>query len=127
METPRLDAKWQLFIDDYVIARSTGLSRVVHHPRPLGVVIPADKPWETSGVGAEAYIAQQADGTFVAYYTAMWWDLDAGPRIGAEGFRRDRAHHIFSRIALATSQDGIECIQPAHSGHLKVESNHVGA
>src|SRR3954454_8522433 len=40
---------WQLFLDDYIIARSTGFDRVVHHPQPRGLVIPADKPWETAG------------------------------------------------------------------------------
>ena len=40
-----MDARhWQLFIDDFAVARATGLDRVVHHPRPMGVVIPADKP-----------------------------------------------------------------------------------
>ena len=41
---------WHLFLDNHVLARATGFDRVIHHPRPLGVVIPADQPWETAGV-----------------------------------------------------------------------------
>jgi hypothetical protein len=105
-----LNANWQLFIDDDVIARSTGCSRVIHHPRPMGVVIPADKPWETCGVGS--YVTRRADGTFVAFYDAMWWELDAAEKLKHEGFRQDRAHHIFTRKAYATSHDGIHWEKP---------------
>jgi hypothetical protein len=38
---------WQLNIDDFAISRGTGLDRVVHHPKTVGVVIANDKPWET--------------------------------------------------------------------------------
>ena len=65
-------ANWQLFIDDYAIARDTGFDRVVHHPRAMGVVIPADRPWETHGI-VPVYFARKADGTFVGYYDAVWW------------------------------------------------------
>ena len=68
-----LDAKnWQFFIDDYAIARGTGFEQVVHRPRPMGVVIDADKPWETHGV-APVYFTRKADGTFLGYYHAHWW------------------------------------------------------
>lgn len=33
-------SNWQLFLDNYMLARSTGLDRVVHHPAKRGVVIP---------------------------------------------------------------------------------------
>ena len=105
-----LNSNWQLFLDDEAIARATGFSRVVHHPRAMGVVIPADKPWETSGVGS--YVTRRADGSFVAFCGAMWWDLDAGEKIEAEGFRRDRAHHIFTGRGYATSEDGIHWEKP---------------
>ena len=65
-----MDARhWQLFIDDFAVARATGLDRVVHHPRPMGVVIPADKPWETCDVSPD-FVARRNDGTFVAIYRA---------------------------------------------------------
>ncbi len=63
---------WQLFLDDYIIERSTGFRRVLHHPRPRGVVIPADKPWETKGVGP-GYIGRRKDGQLECYYSAHEW------------------------------------------------------
>jgi hypothetical protein len=106
-----IDARhWQLFLDDHVLARTTGCDRVIHHPRPIGVVIPADRPWETAGV-APTLIDRRDDGTFVAYYTAMWWDLDQADTL-PDGFKQDRAHHIFHGIAYATSDDGIHWRKP---------------
>ena len=68
-----LDVKhWQLFIDDHAIVRGTGLDRVVHHPRAMGVVIDADKPWETHSVQPN-YFCRKSDGTFLGYYSAHWW------------------------------------------------------
>jgi len=101
---------WELFIDDAVIARSTGFKRVIHHPKPLGVVIAADRPWETAGV-SPVYVGRREDGSFFAHYSAMWWDIDAAGGL-PEGFREDRAHHIFHRIAYATSEDGITWVKP---------------
>jgi len=101
---------WQLFIDDFVIARSTGFDRVIHHPHPRGIVIDADRPWETSGV-TPIHVERRDDGTFIAYYTAMWWDIDRAGEL-PPGFREDRAHHVFHRIAYAESPDGIHWIKP---------------
>src|SRR5216117_2054870 len=71
-----VDEHWQLFLDDYVIARSTGLSRVLQHPQPRGIVIPADQPWETAGVETlyGTPVGRREDGSFYAFYRAMWWD-----------------------------------------------------
>ncbi len=101
---------WQLFLDDYVVARSTGFDRVVHHPHPMGVVIPADQPWETTGA-TPIYIGRRDDGSFFAYYNAMWWDIDKANSLPGN-FKSDRAHHIFHRIAYATSEDGIHWHKP---------------
>jgi len=46
---PPHEPHWELFLDDHIITRSTGFQRVLHHPQPRGIVIPADKPWETQG------------------------------------------------------------------------------
>jgi hypothetical protein len=101
---------WQLFLDDHAVARTTGFDRVVHHPRASGVVIPADQPWETAGV-APLLVARRADGSFAAYYTAMWWDIDRADLL-PDGFRQDRAHHMFHGMAYATSDDGIHWDKP---------------
>lgn len=110
-QPPIGSSHWHLFLDDHVLARTTGLDRVVHHPRPMGVVIPADRPWETAGV-APLHVERREDGSFVTYYQAMWWDLDNAALL-PEGFRWDRAHHIFHAIAYAESADGILWNKPA--------------
>jgi hypothetical protein len=97
---------WQLFLDDFVVARATGLDRVIHHPRSVGLVIPADKPWETFGCYPQ-YIGRKPDGTFFAFYHAFWWDTTPQARI-----ERDRAHDFNDTMAYATSQDGIHWEKP---------------
>ena len=83
-------SNWQLFLDDKIVARATGFDRVVHHPRAMGVVAPAEKPWETSGIGL-GHVEQRADGSFIAYGGASWWDLDKA-NAESNAFRGDRAH-----------------------------------
>lgn len=119
---------WQLFIDDYAIARGTGFDRVVHHPRPVGIVIPADKPWETDGV-QPIYFARKSDGSFIAYYDAVWRAPNSGARSSAQrdmvysgGAWRtansadkrppDRAQEYVESVAYATSRDGIHWEKP---------------
>jgi len=89
-----LGQQWQLFLDDYAIARSTGLTRVLHHPRARGVVIPADKPWETAGVETlyGSGIGRRDDGSFFAFYRAMWWDSGVASQLPGTG-KLDRAHY----------------------------------
>ena len=101
---------WQLFLDDVILARSTGFDRVLHHPRPLGVVIPSDQPWETAGA-PPAFVARREDGSFVAHYMAMWWDIDASAAL-PDNFRQDRAHNMFQAVAYATSEDGLHWVKP---------------
>ena len=60
---------WELFLDDHVIERSTGFQRVLHHPQPRGVVVPADKPWEPQGL-TPVYVGRRDDGQFECYYRA---------------------------------------------------------
>jgi hypothetical protein len=97
---------WQLFLDDFVVARGTGLDRVVHQPRALGLVIPADKPWETFGCYPQ-YVGRRQDGTFFAFYHAFWWDTT--PQFKVE---HDRAHDFKDTMAYATSKDGIHWEKP---------------
>lgn len=101
---------WILFIDDHHLARTTGFDRVVHHPRAHGVVIAADQAWETAGV-APVYVGRRAEGDFVALYTSMWWDIDNASKLPGN-HKADRAHHIFMRVGMATSDDGIHWQKP---------------
>ncbi|MCH2131437.1 MAG: hypothetical protein MK179_20030, partial [Pirellulaceae bacterium] len=52
---------WELFLDDYIIERSTGFRRELHHPKPYGVVVPADQPWESQGL-SPSYVGRRKDG-----------------------------------------------------------------
>ncbi len=101
-----VDQRWQLFLDDYIVARATGFDRVVHHPRARGVVIPADKPWESVGASPN-FIGRREDGTFFAFYTATWWIPDLESKT-----QPDRAQQYTSAGAYATSKDGIHWEKP---------------
>ncbi|MDB6169291.1 MAG: hypothetical protein JWM88_2155 [Verrucomicrobia bacterium] len=118
---------WQLFIDDHAVARSTGLDRVVHHPKSLGVVIDADQPWETHGV-APVHFLRKADGTFVGYYSSHWWVPNTDARsatindmVYVDGAWRtrtpdarpqDRDQQYVEVGCYATSPDGVHWIKP---------------
>ena len=106
-----LDANWQLFLDNYAVARTPGLDRVVHHPRSMGVVLPADRPWETVGA-APVHVERDSDGQFHAFYMAMWWDSSVAQTSDHPGFRVDRAHHSRGAVAYARSDDGIHWDKP---------------
>lgn len=108
-----LDARhWQLFIDDFAVARSTGLDRIVHHPKPRGVVIANDRPWESKGV-APYYVGRKDDGTFFCIYDAIYWVPDPEGKIVRNGrVQRDRAQQYVEEIAYATSKDGIHWEKP---------------
>ena len=103
--------QWQFFLDDHAIARGTGLDRVVHHPRPVGVVITNDKPWETAGMNP-LYFARKADGTFVGFYDAIHWAPNVEGAIVRGKIQKDRAQQYINAIAYATSQDGIHWKKP---------------
>ena len=103
--------QWQFFIDDYAIARGTGLDRVVHHPKAMGVVIPNDKPWETAGI-APLYFARKADGTFIAYYDTIRWVPSLEGTMVRGKIQKDRAQQYINAIAYATSRDGIHWEKP---------------
>lgn len=105
-----MSRNWNLFIDREMVARETGFTRVVHHPRQLGVVIDSDKPWETAGV-SPIHFGRRQDGSFFAFCVSRWWDIDRASNL-SPGFRADRAHHMFHRIAYATSPDGIHWEKP---------------
>ena len=49
-QTEPQEPHWQLFLDDHVIARSTGFQRVLHHPRPRGIVLENSDMWDRFGV-----------------------------------------------------------------------------
>ena len=88
---------WELFLDDHVITRSTGFRRVLHHPAPRGIVIPADRPWDQGGLSV-IYVGGRADGTFECYYQVRGLS--------------DEEMSSGEFIAYAVSQDGIRWEKP---------------
>jgi hypothetical protein len=98
---------WQLFLDDYIIARATGFDRVLHHPRARGIVIPADKPWETLAT-FPIFISRREDSNWMAFYGAMYWT----PGVYEGQPHADRAHQYANSTAYATSRDGIHWEKP---------------
>jgi len=102
---PAREPYWQLFLDDHIIFRSTGFRRVVRHPRPRGVVLPADKPWEGMG-NAPLYVGRRKDGRYEMYYRAHW-PLQRGKRPP----RYDHPQYT-SSVAYAISHDGIHWEKP---------------
>jgi hypothetical protein len=107
---PAPTPRWRLFLDDAWLARATGFDRTVHHPRNHGVVLPADQPWESAGV-APMHIGRDGAGRFTMFYNAMWWDIDRAGEL-AGNHQRDRAHHIFVRVGMAISDDGVHWHKP---------------
>lgn len=88
------ESHWQLFLDDDVIERSTGFRRVLHHPRPRGIVLPADKPWE-AGLSI-IYVGHRSNGLLECYYRV-------------HGLAEEECGEF---VGYATSEDGIHWEKP---------------
>ena len=69
-QTEPQEPHWQLFLDDYIIERSTGFRRVLHHPQPRGLVLKPDKPWERSLT--PQYVGWRKDGRLECYYVFIY-------------------------------------------------------
>ena len=85
-------ASWHLFLDNHVIERSTGLRRILHHPKSRGVVLTADQPWE-SNIGGPMYVGRRQDGRLECYYRSY-----------TEGIKEP--------IGYAISEDGLHWKKP---------------
>ena len=94
---PRTEPHWHLFLDNHSITRSTGFRRVLHHPRKRGVVLKAEKAWETFGV-TPMYVGRRPDGTYECYYQTLW---------------RNRGGGYHNTMAYAVSKNGIDWQKPA--------------
>ena len=101
-QTEPAEPHWHLFLDNHVIARSTGFQRILRHPQPRGVALKPDQPWESMGVEPK-YVGRRKDGTLECYYGALWWDIKPGEKL-PPGYDHPRYR---SQTAYAISQDGI--------------------
>ena len=41
-----LGTRWELFVDDYLVAKKDGLALKMHEPVRREIVLTTDKPWE---------------------------------------------------------------------------------
>ncbi len=106
-QTEPREPYWHLFLDDHSITRSTGFRRVVHPPQPRGVVLRADKPWETEG-NTPVYVGRRKDGMLECYYRAHWWITEPA----AQGPPRYEHPDFRNHTAYAVSEDGVHWEKP---------------
>jgi hypothetical protein len=91
----------QLFIDDYVIARSRGLNRTLHHPKKRGEpVLKPEMPWEFDALLLQGLVLyDEQEHLFKLYYTAL--DVVQEPK-----------YDETQDVLLAISKDGITWERP---------------
>lgn len=116
----------QLFLDDWIVDRSTGLTRTLHRPTKRGLIKNADgTDWDRGDVYAGHIVCRDAAGRFHMTYRYMWGDPGVkglSPNIG-----EDKAHWYRESVAYATSSDGIHWEKPdlglvdGPSGFRKIE------
>ncbi|MBI4582829.1 MAG: hypothetical protein HY717_02175 [Planctomycetes bacterium] len=98
----------QLFLDDWIIERTSGLSRTLHRPVKKGLIQEADgRPWERGGVTTAV---RDAGGRFHMTYNLLYWDPSVRhlhPSIGD-----DKAHWFRIVPCYAVSDDGVRWQKP---------------
>lgn len=100
----------QLFLDDYVILKQTGLERKLHTPQkhPLNPVLKREKPWEAFRVQVYGTILYDQDADlFKAWYMNI--PDTAANKITVNG--QNRPGHA-TLLSYATSPDGLQWFKP---------------
>lgn len=88
----------ELFVDDALLERQSGVALVMHRPEARDVAIVCDRPWEGN---ISAYYTLFADGdVFRMYYRGAHWDEQA----------KKSTHPEFA--CYAESRDGITWVKP---------------
>ena len=70
---------WELLLDDYAIAQSTGFERVIHQPTPRGIALKGEQAWKQNCGVTPLYVGRRRDGKYEMYYLAH------GPLGGRDG------------------------------------------
>ena len=94
----------QLFIDDYIIAKTENIARRLHPVTkyPENPILTADKPWERGlAVPQGSVIYDEEDGIY-----KMWYTTNVQSRGEGKTFNKGKS------LAYATSQDGIYWNKP---------------
>lgn len=104
----------QLFIDDVLLAESTGLSFTVNRPvKDEKPCVAADRPWESKTIGGFGSVIQEGD-TYRMWYEALAADSPgaaAGKKIPAGAAGMGEYRNIM-RLCYATSTDGVHWDKP---------------
>jgi hypothetical protein len=102
----------QLFLDDWLVERISGLQRVLHQPEKKGLIQNADgSPWDRGDCYAADgnLVCRDSAGRFHMTYRYIWFD----PALrGATPAGDDKAHWFHQLTAYATSDDGIRWHKP---------------
>jgi len=108
----KIDARRQLFVDDYLVAEMTGLTRQYHAmvKHPANPVIRADRPWEGTAVGPRHVAYDEATGRF-----RMWYSSSVPYKEGDKMLRR-------AATLYAESDDGVHWTKP-ELGQVEVEGS----
>jgi len=97
-----------LFLDDWILAESHGLTKTLHSPVKKGLIREADgSDWQR---GEQVSVVRDSRGGFQMVYNFLWEDAsvrDLSPNIGD-----DKAHWFRRTYAYAQSQDGLHWQKP---------------
>lgn len=120
MDAKSNDSNWELFLDDYIIERCTGFQRILHHPEPRGIVLPADKPWEPQGL-TPIYVGFRDDGRLECYYRAHGVvEEDTGEFVGyalsEDGIFWNKPTVNLVKALDSTENNLVPCGQPVDLG-----------
>ncbi len=97
-EVRKIGSRWELFVDDWLIAQMNGGTLRLHQPLPQEIVFTFDQPWEGN---TSAYVTVFQDGNrFRMYYRGSQHDLQTGKE----------THPEFT--CYAESTDGIHWTRP---------------
>jgi hypothetical protein len=101
----------QLFLDDWIIASTSGLTRALHQPVKKGLIKDErGNDWERGGIYHGNVVCRDRSGRFHMTYRYHWWDpgvRDLSPNIGD-----DKAHWFRETIGYAYSDDGLHWHKP---------------
>ena len=100
-----IGSRLELFVDDYLIEKATGVSLLLHEPQRAGKVLDFDKPWEGSpnadepqAGSASAYVTVFKDGDlYRMYYRGM----------------PNKSRNASVVTCYAESKDGIHWVKPS--------------
>jgi len=116
-EIAEKEPPWELFLDNHVIERNTGFRRILHHPRPRGVVITADQPWE-KWIGGPKYVGWRKDGRLECYYYADGAPVKeaTGYAVSEDGIHWEKPHLNLVEILGSKENNLVPCSPPVDLG-----------